>query len=426
MMKSLWLGLIGWGFIAWGCDTPSTIDPPEDSFFVKFYGNEGNQEGVDAVLNPDGTITMFGTTEELDKGKQLYLVNILPNGTINWERQYGTEKNEIAKDIELTGDGRLALVADIENTPTEHDILVMTLALDGTVIASDTIKFMNGTTPTDETAHSITQISDGFIVAGSTNKLDLKPVGSGPLNDTRDALFVRFFDDLTLYPSVWKQGYGPGAFDEAIKVIEVSPSQYYLFANTDTPDKNGDINFHVLGLSSTGQGNSANDFFPGKLSGSNEVMSSVAISPIQSGDGYLLAGVSQIPGSSTDVYIVKLKKDLNFNDTDIQFQKGLAVNLGNVSQAKVSAIASSGSGFLILANEKLTGVQNFYLTKIDNGGFPVWGSPVVFGGEKDDRIGSILELPDGSIGIIGTFAIGQDGETKMTFIKVNKEGKFSK
>ena len=87
MMKSLWLGLIGWGFIAWGCDTPSTIDPPEDSFFVKFYGNEGNQEGVDAVLNPDGTITMFGTTEELDKGKQLYLVNILPNGTINWERQ---------------------------------------------------------------------------------------------------------------------------------------------------------------------------------------------------------------------------------------------------------------------------------------------------------------------------------------------------
>ena len=28
-------------------------------------------------------------------------------------------------------------------------------------------------------------------------------------------------------------------------------------------------------------------------------------------------------------------------------------------------------------------------------GFSRVGSPVVFGGEKDDRIGSILELPDG-------------------------------
>ncbi len=425
-MKKEWVYFFVLIFVALGCDTASNIDPPEDSFFVKFYGDEGNQEGVDAVINPDGTITLFGTTEELNMGKQLYLVNILPNGLINWERKYGTSKNEIAKDIELTRDGRLAIVADIENTPTEHDILVMTLGLDGAVIASDTIKFINGGTPTDETANSITQISDGFIVAGSTNNLDLKPNGTGPVNDSRDALFVRLFDDLTIYPDLWKQGYGPGAFDEAIKVIEVSPNQFYLFANTNTPVPFSDINFHVLGLGATGQGNSPNNFFPGEQTGSNEILSSVAFSPIQSGEGFLLAGISQAPGASADVYVVKLRKDLNFNNSDIQFQKTLSINLGIVSQAKVSTVASSSSGFLILANEKLTGIQNFYLTKIDNSGFPVWSDPIIFGGEQDDRIGSVLEFPDGSIGIIGTFAIGVDGETKMTFIKVNKEGKFSK
>lgn len=407
----------------WSCDTASNIEPPDDSFFTKFYGNEGDQEGVDAVVNPDGTITLFGTTDDFNLGKQLYLVNIQSNGLINWERTYGADKNEIAKDIILTNDNRLALVADIENTSTEHDILVLTLSLDGGVLASDTISFVNGTSPTDETANSITQISDGFIVAGSTNKLDIKPTGTGPINDTRDALFVRLFDDLTKYPDFWKPGYGPGTFDEAIKVVEVSTNQFYLFANTNTPVPFSDINFHVIGLGAGGGGNDTNDFLPGQAA-SNETLSTVAFSPVESGEGFLLAGISQTAGGSADIYIVKLRRELNFNNTDIQFQKTFAIDLGIVSQAKVSAVASSGSGFYILANNKSTGAQNFYLTKIDNSGFVVWDDAVIFGGEGDDSIGSVLELPDGSIGIIGTFAVGRDGEKKMTFIKVNKEGKF--
>jgi len=421
-MKRVWLYIVILSIVVLNCDTASNIEPPDDNFFVKFYGNEGDQEGVDAVVNPDGTITLFGTTDDFNLGKQLYLVNVQSNGLINWERTYGADKNEIAKDIILTNDNRLALVADIENTATEHDILVLTLSLDGGVLASDTISFVNGTSPTDETANSITQISDGFIVAGSTNKLDIKP-SSTPINDTRDALFVRLFDDLTKYPSSWNPGYGPGTFDEAIKVIEVSTNQFYLFANTNTPVPFSDLNFHVLGLGAGGGGNDTNDFLPGQ-SVSNETLSTVTVSPLASGEGFLLAGISQVPGGNADIYIVKLRKDLNFNSTDIQVQKTLAIDLGVVSQAKVSAVASSGSGFYILANDKSEGVQNFYLTKIDNSGFVVWDDPVIFGGEGDDSIGSVLEFPDGSIGIIGTFAVGRDGETKMTFIKVNKEGKF--
>lgn len=146
-MNKGWIYLIVLSVVAWRCDTASTIEPPDDSFFVKYYGDEGNQEGVNAVVNPDGTITLLGTSEEVGLGKQLYLVNIQPNGLRNWERKYGDVKDEIAKDIILTNDNRLAIVADIENSPTEHDILVLTLSLDGGIIASDTIK--NATLPTD-------------------------------------------------------------------------------------------------------------------------------------------------------------------------------------------------------------------------------------------------------------------------------------
>ncbi|MGB4971876.1 MAG: hypothetical protein WBO32_04415 [Cyclobacteriaceae bacterium] len=424
-MNKGWVYLFVLSIVALSCDTASNIEPPEDSFFLKYYGNEGNQEGVDAVVNPDGTITLLGTTEDVNLGKQLYLVNIQSNGLRNWERTYGAGKDEIAKDLILTSDNRLAIVADIENSPLEHDILVLTLSLDGGIIASDTIKFDNGSSsPTDETANSITQISDGFIIAGSTSKLDLKPtIPGGVAGDTRDALHVRLFDDLSEYPSTWRKGTGPGTYDDGLKVIEVGTNQFYFFGTSDTPNRDGDLSFYVLGLGATGEANSANDFLPGQLQGVNEILSSVIISPPQSGGGYLLAGLSQ-SGTNVDVLIVKLRKDLNFGNSDIQFTRPLNKNLGAVDNRDVSIFASSNSGFLILTNDKSEGNQNFYLTKVDNSGFLVWDDAIIFGGELDDRIGAVLELPDGSIGIIGTFAIGRDGETKMTFIKVNRDGKF--
>ncbi|MEQ9413917.1 MAG: hypothetical protein RIF39_08805, partial [Cyclobacteriaceae bacterium] len=403
-MNKGWIYLLVFSVLVLSCDTASNIEPPENSFFLKYYGNEGNQEGVDAVVNPDGTVTLFGTSEELNLGKQLYLVNIQPNGLINWERTYGASQDEIAKDLILTSDNRLALVADIQNSQTEHDILVLTLSLDGGIIASDTIKFFNGGTSTDETANSITQISDGFIIAGSTNNLTIKPTGSGPVNDTRDALHVRLFDDLSEYPSTWRKGTGPGTYDDGLKVIEVATNQFYFFGTSDTPNRDGDLSFYVLALGATGEAISASDFLPGQLQGANEILRSVIRSPVQSGEGYLLTGLSQ-DGTDTDVLIVKLRKDLNFGVSDIQFTRTFNYNFGALDNKDVSVYASSTSGFLVLANDKSAGIQNFYLMKVDNTGFPVWNDPVIFGGELNDRIGAVLELPDGAIGIIGTFAI---------------------
>lgn len=406
------------------CDTASIIDPPDESFFLKYYGGEGNQQGVDAVLNSDGTITLFGTTV-VGGIEQLYLVNIEQNGRIVWEKTVATPTAASAKDIELTNDGRLVIVADLSNTDVEHDILIMTVSLDGNVIASTTTGLKDGGgVNTDETAISVTQTTDGFIVSGSTNNLDLKPIGTGGSNDTRDALHLRYFDDLTDYPNTWRRAHGPGNEDFGVKIVQISATQFYFFSYTNT--QTGDFNYSVLGLGADGETNSPDNFLPG-ISGSDEILSSVITSPIQSGEGFLLGGVSEVPGSNAnDIYIVKLRKTLTFGATDLQFQKSLAVNLGSISPAKISTYASANGGFLILANEKSGSIQNFYLTKVDNNGFIEWDTPVIFGGEHDDQIGAVLELPDGSIGIVGTFGIGQDGETKMTFIKVNKEGKFLK
>ncbi len=406
-----------------GCDTSGSIDPPEDQFFVKFYGAEGNQEGVDLVENPDGTFTLFGNSQSLNDGSQLFLVNVEQDGSIVWEKTFGSPLNERAKDIEMTNDGRLVIVADVENAGGERDIMIMTLTLDGNEIASNITGFNTLGTPTDEIAISVTQSSDGFLVAGSTSNLDLKPIGSGVSNDTRDALHLRYFDDLTIFPNTWRQAHGPGDFDEGVRVIQVAPGLFYFFGYTNT--QSGDFNFYVLGLGATGETNQTDNFLPG-IPASNEILSSVILSPAQAGEGFLLTGITSNAPGVKDLFAVKLRKTLTFTNSDFLFQKTLSINLQDIAEDRASAFASTSSGFLIVTNERSAGPQNFLLTKISNEGNLVWTTPpfFTFGSALDDRIGSVIELSNGRIGIVGTMAVGAEGETKMAFIKVNKDGKF--
>lgn len=417
MRTKIWLfGILGM-LAVWSCDTASSIDPPENSFFVKFYGANGNQEGVDAVLNADGTITLFGTTE-VGGIKQLYLVNIDQNGTVIWENTIVTPTAATAKDIELTNDGRLAIVADVKDGSGTNDVLIMTLTLTGVEIVRDTVSFKISGQDTDEVANSITQTSDGFIVSGSTSNTELDP----QTGDIRDAMLLRFSDnlvELTPLMGSWGQTSGQGLEDIATKTFLISiPSrpevESIIFGSTDL---GGNFNFYFDPIGYFGE--STNPIVI-NVATTSEILTSAISVPVQSGDGYLLGGVSK-SATSTDIFIVKLRKSL-----ELQFQKTLSVDLGPTSADMVTVYAPSTSGFLILANDKSSGVQNFYLNKIDNGGSVVWPNPIIFGGELDDEVGAVMELPDGSIGIIGTFAIGADGEKKMTFIKVNKEGKFSK
>ena len=82
-----------------------------------------------------------------------------------------------------------------------------------------------------------------------------------------------------------------------------------------------------------------------------------------------------------------------------------------------------------MANEKsFNDNQNWLLTKVGTDGSVSWNLPVVFGGEGPDTIGAVRELPDGRIVLIGTMRTGKPdvGETKMTLLKVNQDGKLLK
>ena len=410
---------IGLGAL-WSCDTSSSIDPPENSYFLKYFGDEGYQEGVDLIANADGTFFLLGNTESTNNGKQVYVVKADDKGQLLWQKTFGGKNEEEAKDIELTNDGKLVVVANSEIAPGDNDIFLITLTLDGTKIDS----IVYGFPGTNEEVASVTQTNDGFIVAGSTTNVGIKPTGAGGGGDTHDAMHIRFFANLSIYPDVWGKtnGYND-SFDASTKIIQISNTEFYVFGYSNTIEGGGgDYNYWIFNIGPTGV--ATNRMFKGNGS-TDDFLSSVTLVPPQSGEGYFLSGISVSNSGSSELYLAKLRKSLTFNvnGQDFQFEKTLGVDLKSGLNTKTASYASISSVYFVLANESTLGNSNFYLTKRNSDGNVVW-EDVIFGGEKEDKIGAVTELPDGRLIILGTMAIGKDGETKMALLKVNSEGRF--
>lgn len=431
-----------------GCDSTSNIENPNSSYFIKFYGQDGDQTGQDLVVLPDGSMVLFGTSRSTvpTRGTQWYLVKVDVSGNLLWEKEFGGPNDEEASDIELTSNGLLALVGNYYKTPADRDVLVMTMTLDGVKVDSALHATRDGggaPTSGDENAVSITEViggvgsAPGFLISGSTTYVGL---GGKPDNlslpDLKDALKIRVNSDLSVYPNSWVQTVGFDADDASQKIIEVSPSLYYVFGYTNNVGTGNisNYNFWVFPLGLNGDPTSE-QLNPG-VGSSNEKLSSFSRAPVQAPfEGFFLGGFSQ-SASPSDFYVAKMRESISFGApttnppvSDVVFEKPLSINLGSNLTEKTAIAATMDGGLLVMGIENgFDSNQNWVLTKVNFDGSLAWSIPIVFGGEGMDTCGGIQELPDGRIVMVGTMRTGRPdaGEFKLTLVKVNASGKFER
>jgi hypothetical protein len=96
------------------CDTDNTITDPTDKYFVKFYGGDGDHDGVDLVSLNDGSFILVGNAKVPGSllGRQIYIVKVSTTGMVIWEKTIGSTGDDSAKDIELTPDGRIVIAGE--------------------------------------------------------------------------------------------------------------------------------------------------------------------------------------------------------------------------------------------------------------------------------------------------------------------------
>jgi hypothetical protein len=403
---------------SFSCDTDSNIESPDGTHFVKYYGADEDEQGVDLLLLQDGTSILLGRA--LTGERRIYLVKIDPAGNILWEKYMGTS-SDVAKDIEPTLDGNFVILSNCQNPADNIDAKIIKVDSEGEKIDS----VVHGSSGI-ENAQSITPLSDGgFIIAGSTE-----------FSSTDQQIFhFRCDQNLDFNIPLWEDYYGgdlsePIVISQGTKVFEKSPTEFYVFgysnmkhAGKDPAATEAKINLLYYLLGSGGVVNAKPNFL-GDADLNTTSSAAIHVQP-GIGGGYFVLGTRYNAGSMS-LHASKLRPSLAFTSVDELLDVQVSVGSTQTFEAVSAAGSQFGGavGFLLLANEyRLNNHINISLSKIDQSGNVQWY--VSLGSEdKDDRAAAVAELPDGRIFVLGTVVLGD--QSKMALFKLNSAGQLIK
>ncbi len=423
------------------CDSESQLDPPGENYFVKFYGEDGNHEGIDFIVNDDGTFILLGNVKVPGLNQQIYMVKVDAQGMVIGEpKAFGANVDHFAKDIEHTPDGNMIVTAESVISAGNRDVYVLKVDNNLNIISEKTVSGIlktPGGQESDEEVNSISVISDGYIVVGSTTAI------SATASGLTDALHLRFTFNLdlveqgTLNQPIWAYTTNKNdSEDVLIKMIEINPSTFYGFGYTNTVrNQKRDFKYWAFSLGATGTStNDGTELLD--VIGSpeeDEKLSGVIESPATAGEGYVLSGIRTNSSKESQSFIVKLQKDIFGIDQDNLLAEESPTELGNLENfdentiIKTSMVALSQGGFLLLTNNKAptSDEVNISLIKLSNTFKTEGRQQIFFGGAGDDFAGTVKELPDGKIMVMGTMTLGGvSGQKKIVLMKLNKDGKL--
>ncbi|HPM32633.1 MAG TPA: hypothetical protein PLJ60_20030 [Chryseolinea sp.] len=422
-------------FAFFGCDTKNEFKDLLKDYFIKFYGEDGDQYGVDLIVNQDGTMLLLGNTisADADRLSNIFLVMVNSEGNILWQKTLPGE-NETAVDIEPTLDNNFVILSNVflrRNAVTgmnEYKIHLTKITPGGEVITDFEYNELES-----QYGNAITPVTDaytpngGFIVSGYTTDTDDAIIQDGvQLTDLISILVNSSIDQ-----SVWTRRISTQLAGEIIKVFEsktydsikmvTDPSYddrpFYVFGYSDDLVDSDDNESNLVCLTLTENGVWSNPFYSG-TTGFQETMSQTIEA---NGSGFISVGTQTIAPNQKRLVIARSETDaggLRFSGNSFKVVEGDR-NMEAVSITQSPA----GGRYLILANETHpTGTTNLWLTKVDIEGKVYWSAS--FGSiTKNDFAGTVRELDNGKIVILGTVEL-ESQNSKMALIKVNANGEL--
>ena len=404
-LKAIILLAIG-GLFFVACDTEESVEPHYEEYFVKYYGEEGSQEGVDIEILPDGYL-LVGNSTPSGGNSAIFVVrtDILGNRI-----SYGTiSRPNIdleVKDAVLDQNGRIYLLARMISSTGDIDMYLARTnlsAISGEIAPE--IEFINDPAPDsfEDEPSSLTLVSDGdILITGNTTNIDpLKPEGTSG-EDITDIISLRLSSDLVLRPETeWRRIYGQAKADYGHKVIEKNGGFLFYsssFYSNDPAQQQG-LNLMVfptnqIGVVSGGYvtyGSSGND------RGSDIINTSEG--------GSLL-----IADSNNRMLITRL----NSSNQLVQFPTAI----GKESVKSKAVFEANRGGYFVAGNWSNLNNQDFYLAKVSVNNEVEWER--TFGGLDQDDVSRVIQESDNSILIVGTIVL--DSQMKMCLIKLNPNG----
>jgi hypothetical protein len=413
MMRVSFIGVILFAIHLFSCDTGGNVEPLFKEHFIKYYGEDGDQEGRDLVLNADGTIVILGCTQTALQVKRIFLTKVDAEGNVLWQKHLGTNF-ENPRDLEPITAGQYAgsyVVLTNSRKPVGDSTLVKLIIVDQSGNKQDSVEYNAWQS---QYGYSVTTTLDGgFIVTGNTSPEAFND-GFMAVTDLSDLLSIRYDDNLAL--ATWPTDFGGEGDVMGIKYFEINPNEHHFAAYTDKlrpgePDviSSYDYNYWFNKVVTVGNVTNRTEFFDG--ASLSEKMSWIAGSP--SGT-YLAIGTVTSSTGDQSVFLSKIINGFSLVETSRSYNTGFE---------GIHACASGANRFLIVGNQIRSGsnTRNIWLAKV-NPALDIEFEAVFGGTSNDDRATAVVELPNGDILVLGTMRLSN--QDKIALIKLKSNGQF--
>jgi hypothetical protein len=425
-MRLISLSVIIFITILLSCDTASNVEPTFESYFTKYYGEDGEQVGVDIVLNADGSMILLGNSFSQSASVSPFIVKTDPLGNIIWQvnlrPEVASSINETAVDIEPINGGQFVLVSNVQDTVTSIRIYIINQ--DGSIANSVTLK--DPESPENHVAKSITQSSDnGFLITGYKAPDPIRnPEPVVASLDQADILLLKVNSSLDFEPLARGGGEQKGSGVKAYEFILNNTIYYLVFGYSDQPLKNEDpfqLRYQLFSVDAAGTPAGVYGFSESDPQ-EEQIASTTLKIPASSGDGYLTVGTAtSLTGSESDLHLTRFVRPEK--PGEVLTPLDTKVPLTNRRIQGVSAANAAPDGFFIVANEiRDNNKRDIFLLKVERNGSVTWTTS--FGSlEGEDTGAAVAALPDGRIAVVGTIEL--ETQRKMVLIVTNPNGQFS-
>ncbi len=404
---------IGWGlcglFLVNACDTPESVQPYQGQNFIKLYGGNGIEEGMDLIALSDGGFVLTGSsTSTSNGGKDVYVVRTDNLGNVIWEKSYGGRGDDVGNSVLLGQNNSIyvcgEITQDTSDLPGTRDVYVLNLNLsDGSVIGEPK---QYGNYKRDEFGSDVIEMSDGkFFITSTMAHQDTSKYYLIETDNNLDTLQFR----SRYIGTEQVNNYATKTFENSLDMI----NPYVIFGSVQRI-VNGNKSFWYRSFVYRSNGDATiNPEFYG-----SETEDEICSDAFKTTDGgYILAGTSTV-GNQTREMVVRL------NPNREEVWKKTYNNSFNRNVKESGIIQTNDGGYLLSSTIELNDPKNheISLLKLNAEGIEEWRK--TYGSSQNDKGSKVVQLEDGSFVVVGTmgFEINPNSQTKMCLIKVNEHG----
>lgn len=394
------------------CDTEENSQPRFEDFFIKYYGGDGNQTGVDLVQYNAGFV-LVGNSTLINGVSRLFVVHSDDLGNEIWSQTYGGSTDVSAIDVEIDNENNIIVAANRLGSEGDSDIMFFKLGSEGEKIDS----LVYGLPDFIESAADLT-ITDNndYIITGYTTNVDIGKADYNQLTDVEDILSIRVTPDLEIFQEAnWRRVYGFSGVDRGQGLVQKNDGSFLFFGFTDrlptgapiTSDP--ELNIFIFPAGQDGVVTSVSPFQWLGSPESDEIAASIAET---SNQGFVLVGTSFQSNTTSTIYLASLR-----NNDELIFNSILGPGNNTITNAVIEDV---NGGFLITGREIVNNSSDIFLMKTSNTGVVEWIQS--YGGSDNDQAGSVIQLEDGSVLLTGTIEL--ESQTKMMLIKTKPDGEL--